>query len=145
MLAERGLTEFELAQLASLNPGEVDEARALVPSLEVRTYCEGGAGLGPGCRLRVCWQHPVQWPRSSDAGWCWARLGAFASGEGAAPGPALPAALAAAVTRAPPQKTSGSNPAAPRPSAPRLQDKSRVSDEDLQHLLQELSAYVSIQ
>lgn len=35
MLAERQLSEFELAQLASLNPGEVDEARALVPSLQV--------------------------------------------------------------------------------------------------------------
>ena len=35
MLAARHLTEFELAQLASLNPGEVEEARALVPSLEV--------------------------------------------------------------------------------------------------------------
>lgn len=34
MLAERQLSEFELAQLASLNPGEVDEARALVPSLQ---------------------------------------------------------------------------------------------------------------
>lgn len=56
MLAEKHLTEFELAQLATLNPGEVEEARALIPSLEV-----GAAGRRGPLRGRLAASRGLLW------------------------------------------------------------------------------------